>query len=77
VEDQLGFEGSILSLKPLLNGSQIQRQALPGVHGAHFRKIMKAQEKWQVDHHVIGVSDRKMNEQALVDYLVAAFPQYH
>lgn len=84
IEDRLHL-GEILrdtkSVKPLLNGSQVQERALPGVHGGGFKLIMEAQEEWQIRHgfchsDAVAASDGDKAESQLIDYLVDTFPEY-
>jgi len=76
LRDPLGLqEETIFSLKPLLNGSQIQSRALPGASGKSFRKIMQAQEKWQVTYKPHPEQDADQ-EQELIDFFRKEFPQY-
>ena len=79
--DRLGLDDTIFDKnypKPLLNGSQLQQRALPGVHGEGFKQIMEAQEEWQVRHGCSGAAaDNRNNREAkLIDYLVQTFPEY-
>lgn len=74
VEDRLGISDAVLNMKPLLSGSQIQNRALPGVHGEGFKRIMGAQEEWQVRHCTdIENSNREVE---LIEYLIKTFPEY-
>jgi hypothetical protein len=74
IEDRLSINDAVLDMKPLLNGSQIQNRALPGVHGEGFKKIMGAQEEWQVRHCTDAEnSDREVE---LIEYLIETFPEY-
>lgn len=84
VEDRLGLDDGVFNdkncPKPLLNGSQIQQRALPRAHGEHFKRIMEAQEEWQVRNFFSVAldddTDRGNREAALIDYLVRTFPEY-
>jgi len=82
LEDQLGLDDVIFDKnysKPLLNGSQIQQRALPRVQGENFKRIMEAQEEWQVRNfspESFDDTDRNNTEAALVEYLVLTFPEY-
>jgi len=83
MEDQLGLDDGIFDKKfskPLLNGSQLQQRVLPRVHGEDFKRIMGAQEEWQVRNFCSGAldddTDRGNREAALIDYLVHKFPEY-
>ena len=83
MEDQLGLDDGIFDKKfskPLLNGSQLQQSVLPRVHGEDFKRIMEAQEEWQVRNFCSGApdddTDRGNREAALIDYLVHKFPEY-
>ena len=84
IEDRLHL-GELLrdtkSVKPLLNGSQVQERALPGVHGGGFKQIMEAQEEWQIRHGISrsddeAASDGDKAESQLIAYLIATFPEY-
>lgn len=74
-----------LMIPPLLNGSDIQQRALVNLQsGPAFRKIMQAQEEWQVRHCWAGDDDESSadddddedKETALIEYLVQTFPEY-
>lgn len=91
VEDRLQLTPFLLgdSFQPLLNGSEIQTHVLPKVQGPAFRKVMKAQEEWQIRRGIRSgpsLSTKNNDESqeakdehikaALMNYLVQKFPEY-
>ncbi|KAL7553949.1 hypothetical protein ACHAWF_017306 [Thalassiosira exigua] len=83
IEDRLQL-GALLrdenKLKPLLNGSQIQK-VLGRIDGKGFKQVTRAVEEWQIrnvfhDIDGIGNGERKQMESDLINCLVATFPQY-
>ncbi len=83
-EDRLGLETSVVFgdtkvTVPLLNGGEIQKYALPNLHGHAFREVMQAQEEWQVCHcwDLPGKEQlREIQKKALIDFLIRTFPQH-
>lgn len=91
LEGRLGLDASVvfgghnLAATPLLNGGEIRQHALPNLHGEAFRKIMQAQEDWQIRHcwscspmveEQQEMQRRQGQKDALIDYLKQSFPQY-
>ena len=83
IENELDLDSQLLDgrckIQPILSGSQIQKQVLPGMQGKAFQEVLLAQEEWQIRHgrHLPDNDVVAFDvESQLVDHLQSIFPQY-